>query len=984
MKTGTFSSQFKITGVSLAGLVLGALTAAAAEPTREQLAFFESKIRPILANHCYKCHSMDADRVKGGLYLDTREGTLKGGNTGPAVVPGDPDKSLLIRAVRYLDKDMEMPPKGEKLSDAQIADLVAWVKMGAPDPRVPKVAGGTYKGNSDKSRAHWAFQPLKRPAVPEVKKKDWVVNPVDNFILAKLEEHDMEPSPAADKRTLIRRATFDLIGLPPTPEEVQAFLADESPKAYEKLIERLLASKHYGERWGRYWLDVARYSDTKGAINGNRDTRIYPHAWTYRDYVIKAFNDDKPYDRFIVEQLAADKIATGGDRSPLAALGFLTVGNRFENNINEIINDRIDTVTKATLGLTVACARCHDHFFDPIPTKDYYSLHGIFLSSMEPKEEPLLSEPKKSPEYDDYLKQRAATTAEAQAAMDKMVNDLASQFRQKAYHYLYLAHYGNKLSTSNRTAYIRNNQLNNNDIIQILNRGALRGTTPDGKYHPVFGPWRDFASLADKDFPAKGKELAKRISENKDPKKPVHPYVAYSFRGLAPKSMQDIAAVYGALFAKVEQQWQALVTGYEKARKANKNYRGPAPTILADPNWDALRPMPLARINIQEIDPESPLFRMLPNALQGRVNAQRARLQELDMRHPGAPPRAMVLVDKPQPVDSPVFIRGEPGNRGEVVPRRFLEIVGGPNRPAFKNGSGRLELAQAIVSKSNPLTPRVMANRIWLHHFGEGIVTTPDDIGVQSAPPSHPELLDWLAGYFMDNGWSIKKMHRLIMLSNTYRQSSENNPRYAQIDPSNKLLWRANIRKLEFEALRDSILHLGGKLDLTVGGKPVDLTKEPYPTRRTIYGYIDRSALPEVFTSFDFANPDITTGKRYETIVPQQSLFLMNSPLVVEQAVNLVQRADFRAQKTDEDRVKVLYDLIYQRLPRPEEIKLGVEFIQQTPRNEVTLVQPIATAPAGKNTPAPKQVSIRDRKSLTAWEKYAHTLLLANEASFVN
>ena len=793
---------------------LGWLTASAtaAEPTKAQLDFFEAKIRPILADNCYKCHSAEQGKSKGDLTLDTREGWSKGGKTGPAIVPGYADKSRLIQAVRYTDADLQMPPKGEKLSDQQIADLTAWVKMGAPDPRAGGKAIAKKYGSSDAAKAHWAFQPVAKPAPPSVKQADWPASPIDNFILAALEEKGMKPSAPTDKRTLIRRATFDLTGLPPSPAEVKAFLEDNSELAFAKVIDRLLASSQYGERWGRFWLDTARYSDTKGEVKKNVEDWRYPFAWTYRDYVIKAFNADKPYDQFIIEQIAADKLPLGADKSALAAMGFLTLGARFNGNVQDVINDRIDVVTKGTLALTVTCARCHDHMFDPIPTQDYYSLHGVFASSMEPREEPIIK-PAQGSAHADYQRQHDA--------------------------------------------------------------------------------------------------LAKELSASQ-------------------------AAVKGA--------------------KDNKDKRK-------------------TRIQLVKIE---------------------GKLNQLDMTHPGAPTRAMILQDRPRTADSPVFIRGEAENKGEVVPRRFLEVLSGPNREPFRNGSGRLELAQAIVSKSNPLTARVMVNRIWMHHFGEGFVTTPDDFGTQSTPPSHPALLDYLASRFMEDDWSIKKMHKLIMLSTVYQQSSAGHARYAQIDPGNRLLWRANVRRLEFEALRDSLLALGGKLDLKQGGQPVNLTSEPFSTRRTIYGEIDRSNVPEVFNQFDFANPDITTGKRYETTVPQQSLYLMNSPLVVEQAKNLITRRDFGALNSIESRVGLLYELIFQRPPSEVETRLGMEFLQEKPVPGRVETAPVAaempargakknkTKPDMKDERRPSQPAFVERAPLGAWQKYAHALLQTNEAAFVN
>src|SRR5688572_20853772 len=385
----------------------------------EGIEFFEKKVRPVLVEHCYECHGSTSKKIKGGLLLDTREGVLKGGDNGPAIVPGDPEKSLLIKAVRYTDPDLQMPPKDKKLSDAQIADLEAWVKMCAPDPRI---ATASQKAWVDPNQKHWAWQPLTKPTVPEVKNTTWAKTPVDHFILAKLEEKGLKPNPPADKRTLIRRASFDLIGLPPTPEEVQSFLKDNSPDAFAQVVDRLLASPHYGERWGRHWLDVARYSDTKGQNRQQSKNPNTPYALTYRDYLIRSFKDDKPYNVFIIEQLAADKLpATTKNPTNLTALCFLTVGDRFMGMQNDIINDRIDVVTKGFLGLTVTCARCHDHKFDPIPTKDYYSLHGIFASSVQPRTDTVIQKISQTADYKEYYQKRTE--------LDQKQESLESEFR---------------------------------------------------------------------------------------------------------------------------------------------------------------------------------------------------------------------------------------------------------------------------------------------------------------------------------------------------------------------------------------------------------------------------------------------------------------------------------------------------------------------------------------------------------------------------
>jgi cytochrome c553 len=792
-------------------LPLAALAANAPALSKDDSDFFENNIRPLLVNNCYKCHSRESTKLRGGLSLEFRETILAGGETGPALVPGHPEQSLLIKAVSYTDPDLQMPPKDRKLSDDQIALLSEWIRRGAPDPRTVHSLANPHDWNKPGSE-HWAFQPVKKPALPQVTNSAWCATPVDNFILAKLEAQGMQPAPAADKQTLLRRATFDLTGLPPTPQEMDDFLADSSPDAYAKVVDRLLASPRYGERWGRIWLDVARYSDTKGEVRRAQESPLSPFAWTYRDYVIRAFNEDKPFNEFLVEQIAADKLDLN-NRSNLAAMGFLTVGDHFNGMVNDMLNDRIDVVCKGTMALTVSCARCHDHKFDPIPQQDYYSLRGIFASSVEPAEEPLISPVEFTPQYDDFVQQY--NTLETELA-------------------------------------------------------ALKAIRP-----------RDLA-----------KEQRRRMVE-----------------------------------------------------------------------------------------------------LQQKIAL-------LEIQHPGSPPRAMVLVDSPKPSDSHLLIRGEAGHLGPIVPRRFLEVLSGAYRPPFTNGSGRLQLAAAIVSPGNPLTARVIVNRVWLHHFGAGLVTTPDDFGMQSEPPSHPELLDYLAATFMEQGWSLKQLHRAILLSSTYCQSCENPRDYADADPHNRLLWHANIQRLDFEEVRDSILAIGGSLDLTMGGRPVRLNVLPYSTRRTVYGFVDRQNLPEIFTQFDFANPDAETGRRYETIVPQQALFLMNSPMVIEQARRLTSRNEFDQFDSDDDRIRYLYQRIYQREPTAEELALGKDYIQNSPPPEPmqvtnpppanSLAQAGPPGPPGDQKPRKKAppsfsaVPRGARRPLDSWTKYAHALMQANEAMFVD
>jgi hypothetical protein len=728
--------------------------APAAEPPRkpnsDEADFFEKKIRPVLVQHCYSCHSHEAKDLQGGLHLDSREGVLKGGDNGPAIVPGKPDASNLIKALRYGQDFAQMPPKG-KLPAEVIGDFEHWIAAGATDPRLgaspPVLASppGQASAPGEVQGKHWAFQPPRKSPLPPVQRADWPHNEVDRFVLARLEERGLSPAPDADRATLIRRLSISLIGLPPTFSEVQTFANDRSPQALEKLVDRLLASPHFGERWARHWLDVARYADTKGYVF--QEDRNYPEAYTYRDWVIRAFNDDMPYDRFLTAQIAGDQMPaaektppktsakTPPNDPPLAAMGFLTLGRRFINNLPDIIDDRIDVVTRGTMALTVGCARCHDHKYDPIPTRDYYSLYGVFASSVEP---------------------------------------------------------------------------------------------------------------------------------------------------------------------------------------------GNAPSRLR-------------------------------------------------------------MVDAPQPHNARVFVRGDPNHPGEEVPRQFLQLLAGPGRKPFQRGSGRLELAQAIANRDNPLTARVFVNRVWINLIGAGLVRTPSDFGNRCEPPTHPELLDYLALEFVDQGWSVKKLIRRIVLSRTYRQQSDDRAECSRVDPENLLLWRMNRRRLDFEALRDAMLAVSGKLDGTVGGPSVSLTTTPFTNRRTLYAFIDRQNLPGLFRTFDFASPDTHSPQRFNTTVPQQALFLMNNPFVLEQADALVRRPELGGDDKPEGRIAALYRLVYAREPTAAEIKLGVAFVTQGgPTKRIAEKGNSGKGNSGKGKTAKGGPEKAPDRQLSRWENYAHVLMLANEFAFVD
>ena len=912
----------------------------AAESTPEQIEFFEAKIRPVFADNCYACHSA-ANKIKGGLRLDAPAAVLKGGDTGPAIVPGDPDASLLIKAVRYHDADLRMPPKDKKLPAEQIAVLESWVKMGAPMPK----AGDANPLLTDVSGArakHWAFQPVIKPTLPAVKKSGWVQTPVDDFVLAKLEAKKIKPAAPADRRTLIRRLNYDLLGLPPTPEEVEAFENDKQPDAYARLVDRLLASPHYGECWGRHWLDVARYADTKGYLAGGEERR-FTFSYTYRDYVIRAFNEDKPYDQFLVEQIAADRLPLDKDKSSLAALGFLTLGRRFLNNQNDIIDDRIDVITRGTLGLTVSCARCHDHKFDPIPTEDYYALHGIFDSSEEPGELPLLKPVEDSPQYQDYLKEKAKIEKEIGEFENQEIEKFLADLRKNVGDYLLAARAAAGLEDQSKF----DDFAGNRKVLPAILRHWMtalseRETQPDS----VFGPWFEFCKLGETNFSTNAQSLLIRLVSDSPGANAV---LAKAIVQRKPQSLREVADVYTKLFAEVEGEWKALLTTAEKEKQA-------APNALADSDRETLRQVLYAEKSPVNL-PSSEVRTIHARRLHEGAAPLRNKIEALSWTHPGVPLRAMALVDGPNPHNSPVFKRGNPGNRGAEVPRRFLAILSPDSRAPFTNGSGRLELARAIVSRENPLTARVFVNRVWQQHFGAGLVGTAGDFGVRTEAPLHQALLDYLAAAFMENCWSMKKLHRLIVMSATYQQSSDASGPTLTADPENHYLGRMNRRRLDFESLRDTLLSISGGLNLQVGGLPVDLMAEPFSNRRTIYGLIDRQNLPGVFRAFDFANPDTSNQGRFHTTVPQQALFLMNSPFVLDAAHRLCKRGEIVAAKSEKERIQLLHQVIWQRPADAAEIRLAEKFL--------------ATQSPGKT-------------ALPPLEKYAQVLLLSNELMFLD
>ena len=775
----------------------GLEAAGKAEIDPEQLRFFETKIRPVLAEACYSCHSEDAGKTKGGLAVDSRQALLLGGDSGAAISPGTPRRSLLIQAVRWEDEDMRMPPK-EKLSDEEIADLEKWVGMGAPDPRGGAASLPRTEIDIEKAREFWAYQLPKATEPPKTSRNSWARTDIDRFIAAGLTAKGLEPAADADKQTLIRRAYFDLIGLPPKPAEVEAFLNDNSADAFEKVVDRLLASERFGERWGRHWLDVARYAES----SGKEANFTYPHAWRYRDYVIDAFNTDKPFDQFVKEQIAGDLLPARTleeKRNQMVATGFLALGAKSLNEQNprqfamDLADEQIDTLSRALLGTTIACARCHDHKFDPIPIHEYYALAGIFLST-----ETL---------------------------------------------------YGTPRVQGNRRA---------SDLLKIT-----------------------------------------------DDSEPVDPgrILTASERARMEQLLED-----------AQEQRQEMFAEARQARQRGESSNG----------------------NQNQVQRRQQFRR-----LNDRINTLEARLNSHDEL--GIPCQyAMGARDRDNPIDARILVRGELDKAGDRVERGFISVLSPSAPPRIDPGSsGRLELAEWLTSADNPLTARVMVNRVWLHLFGRGIVASVDNFGSTGKAPSHPELLDWLAARFQNNGWSVKSLVKDVVMSRAYQLSSDFNAKAYNADPENALIWRANKKRLEAEAIRDSLLAVSGQLDLKrphgstvlragdgfVGRNIREDQIKAEHNHRSVYLPIVRDMVPDSLAVFDFAETSLVTGQRDNTTVPSQALYMMNSDQVTRAAERLATKLADTGKKGGE-LIEQAYTMALSRKPTESELKNAVVFFR--------------------------------------------------------
>ncbi len=848
--------------------------------------FFETKIRPVLVEKCIQCHG--PTKQTSGLRLDSRSAMLSGGDSGPALVPGKMAESLLYQAASHVGEASKMPPKNSKttaMTPSQVGDLGHWINSGASwpdDKQSSQNVGGQSK--------HWAFQPVKAPKVPSVSDQKWQTNPIDAFIANRLQAVGLKPSPLADRRILIRRLSFDILGLPPTLEEIQAYLSDPSSddSATSKLIDRLLASPHFGERFGRHWLDLARYSDTKGYVFV--EDRRYPYAFTYRDYVIRSLNEDPPYNQFIIEQIAADKLPVKDDNKHLAAMGYLTVGRRFLNNQADIIDDRIDLVGRSLMGLSIACARCHDHKFDPIPAADYYSLYGVFASSSEPKDGPILESKGQSAKRSEY----EVTIAKAKANVDDFLTKKGKELRDEmdARPGAYLAASADlNFEVMGRGGKVEELSTSRKLKPELVRAVGVRWSTFLKENKPEMAKgliaWRDLAGLKPEMFATEA--LAKINAYKPDQ---ISPALLSTLKANPPKSRAELSDLYF------------------KAYAASKPKDPKAVSVESDKPLIAL------------FEGETGLLNFEPKNVEKLVNrAERNKLRDLQKQvdtinatHPGAPVRAMVLNDNPQPTEPVIFLRGNPGRPGKKVPRQFLQLVAGENRKPFKEGSGRLEMAQAIASAENPLTARVWANRVWMYLIGKPLVESPSDFGVRSDPPSHPELLDYLAySLTHDDAWHTKSLVKRIAMSQTYRQSSAPRPDALAKDPENQLVHKANRKRLEMEPMRDSILAVSGRLDPAVYGPSVDVTVAPYPSRRTVYAQIERQNLDTFFRTFDFAGPDSSSPKRFITTVPQQALYFMNHPFVQEESKRFAERFAERLKTQPEVAISQMAELAWGR-----------------------------------------------------------------------
>ena len=906
----------------LAWLVLSAGAAERGPWSAEEIEFFEKKVRPVLVNRCYECHG--AEKQKGGLRLDSRSGVLSGGDTGPALVPGKPEESLLVKAISYEDPDFQMPPKNP-LPKAESEALRDWVKRGAPDPRLEQIASEK-DSVTTRGEDHWSYQPPRKSS-PAVSPSGWAKGSIDQYIEEGFEKKGVKPADDADPAALLRRVYFDLIGLPPSAEEISEFTREPSAEALERVVDRLLASPQFGERWARHWLDVARFAESV-TLRGF----VFEHAWRYRDYVIEAFNSDLPYDRFIREQIAGDLLecSTLEERQRgRVATTFLVLGNiNYEEQDKaqlrmDIVDEQLDTIGKTFLAQTIGCARCHDHKFDPIPTKDYYAMAGILRNTKSVEhanvsnwmEVPLPL----TPEREASFKEQEALTAKLQEQIKARKGELGKSSGGKSSE--------GAIDPKKLPGIV----IDDKDARRV---GEWQHSTYTGKFVGL-GYLHDLAD-------GKGSKTLTFLPElSRSGKYEVRlAYVPSNNR--AANVPVTILHAGGETIVRVDQRAtppideRFMVLGQFEFEKGNQGYvlisnEGTREHVIAD----AVQFIPVAELNqLAEVGKgdEGDAQKEERAKLAAEIKELEAELKQVSESGP-ARPMVMSVLEEKVIEDTHVHIRGSVHSLGEEVPRGFLQAAGGGESMILPNDqSGRRELAEWIASAQNPLTARVMANRVWHWLFGKGIVGTPDNFGTTGARPSHPELLDYLALRFVEEGWSMKELIREIVLSRTYRLSSEAPQELLEADPENRLFARAERRRLGPEALRDTILLLSGKLSLEGGGATyrsglkADYGYVDESTRRSVYVPVFRNALPEIFELFDFADPSMVTGQRNVSTVAPQALYFLNHPFVIENARLTAERL-LEKGGAEETRLREFYLEAIGRPPTPNEEAVAREFL---------------------------------------------------------
>ncbi len=966
--------------------------------------FFESKIRPLLLSRCIECHG-DTD-PDGELSLTSREGLLKGGTLGPALVPGKPKESLVISAIHH-DAFLKMPPK-DKLPTSDLALMAKWVAMGAPWPNSTAVKRSSEVLPSDattvesaekreeqvafteEQKTFWAYQPMRRPVPPDSIDDDWSRSPIDRFLFAKLRANGLTPAKPASKRDLIRRVTYDLTGLPPSVDEIESFLSDASPDAFARVVDRLLASPRYGEKWGRHWLDVARFADS----NGLDENIAYANAFRYRDYVITSLNRDTPYDRFVQEQIAGDLLALESsqpaDADPsfdrYAATGFLAIGAKMlaeDDPVKmqmDIIDEQLSTVCQAFMGMTIGCARCHDHKFDPIPTADYYALAGIFKSTKTMENHRVVAkwfERPLAPESDLELMRKidveiAATEALIAQANDRCRARVAKDIRSSiADALIAVLRKGESKGSEDPDKTVASESASQspskpNPVIdsQVLAlwrtyfSNTRKRLAKDPNATAFFAPWLSALDLQGKDNA--WQQIYLELESETPLRNQTPPRVREAIRASNPQSMPELAKLLASLAQQVLSDEGNVPAESIKLKEE----------LLSDAS-------PLA-------GPKSEIAKFYSEDEKATAATLGADLAAIKSRRPN-PPMAMGVTEA-QPEDLKIHLRGSHLVFGKLAKRRFPQILASTQaKPIEESSSGRLELAQWMTRPEHPLTSRMIVNRVWHWHFKRGIVPTVDNFGMLGQKPTHPELLDWLANDLIAHGWSIKHLHRTILLSQTYQMGSQIASKATEIDPDNELRWQFQRRRLTAEETRDSILEVGAGLETTMYGTLMKVPNHTYVNstgaggvlnysrpRRSIYLPVIRSGMFEVLQTLDFPDPAMSSGERQTSTAAPQALLMMNSDLVHEQSLAIAQQL-VQTSMDDRHRIQIAYRRILKRQATEEEWVAATQFVRSSRDHAAAVATPITA-----NATSPEE-----QRELLLWQGLCRVLISSNEFSYI-